>query len=94
MHVSCQLNLKLFVSKQYDFSPIVSCQLSQNLKFRVCKLSVRLICQLSVKNMDDCQLSVNPIKTLWYDKHGKNVTDSFSVDARKGRALNSLFERL
>ena len=61
MHVSCQLNLKLFVSKQYDFSPIVSCQLSQNLKFRVCKLSVRLVCQLSVKNMDDCQLSVNPI---------------------------------
>ena len=27
MHVSCQLNLKLFVSKQYDFPPIVSCQL-------------------------------------------------------------------
>ena len=32
---ACQLNLKLFVSKQYDFSTIVSCQLSQNLKFRV-----------------------------------------------------------
>ena len=36
-YVSCQLNLKLFVSKQYDFLPIVSCQLSQNLKFRVCQ---------------------------------------------------------
>ncbi len=55
IHVSCQLNLKLFVSKQYDFSPSVSCQLIKNLKFRVCELSVRLVCQLSVKNMDDCQ---------------------------------------
>ncbi len=64
MHVSCQLNLKLFISKQNDFSPIVSCQLSQILKFRVCQLSVRLICQLSVKNMDDCHLSVNPINPL------------------------------
>ncbi len=65
---ACQLSVKfeaIFVNKQYDFSPIVSCQLSQNLEFRVCQLSVRLICQLSVKNMDDCQLSVNPIKTLY-----------------------------
>ena len=75
MHVSCQLNLKLFVSKQYDFPPIVSCQLSQNLKFRVCQLSVRLVCQLSVKNMDDCQSSVNPIKTLIY---GLTFTHSIS----------------
>ena len=52
---ACQLNLKLFVIKQYKFPPIVSCQLSQNLKFKVCQLSVRFICQLSVKNMDDCQ---------------------------------------
>ena len=66
MHVSCLLNLKLFVSKQYDLSPIVNCQLSQNLKFRVCQLSVRLVCQLSVKNMDDCQLSVRvPMKQIF-----------------------------
>jgi hypothetical protein len=55
---ACQLSVKfeaIFVSKQYDFPPIVSCQLSQNLKFRVYQLSVRLVCQLSVKNMDDCQ---------------------------------------
>ena len=40
-----QLSVKfeaIFVSKQYDFSPNVSCQLGQNLKFRVCQLSVRL----------------------------------------------------
>ncbi len=53
---ACQLSVKrkLFVNKQYDFPPIVSSQLSQNLKLRVCQLSVRLVCQL-VKNMDDCQ---------------------------------------
>ena len=60
----CQLNLKLFGSKQYNFFPIVCSQLRQNLKFRVCQLSVRLIYQLSLKNMDDCLQSVNPIKTL------------------------------
>ena len=57
---ACQLSVKFKAIchyKQYDFPPIVSCQLSHNLKFRVCQLSVRLVCQLSVKNMDDCQLT-------------------------------------
>ncbi len=50
----CQLNLKLFGCKQYNFFPIVCSQLRQNLKFRVCQLSIRLVYQLLVKNMDDC----------------------------------------
>ncbi len=58
---ACQLSVNceaIFVSssKQYDFSPLsVVSYKPKGSKSQIQGLSVTLVCQLSVKNKDDCQ---------------------------------------